>query len=160
MCTNQTNPKCDRSLTIVAVTFGFLLIALAAGPSRAETGGSGFQIVVHESNPVSTLDKRQVSRLFLKRARTWENRERVEPVDQAENSDVRELFTDEVHGRSTRAIKSYWLRMIFTGEATAPPEVEGDAAVLAYIASNASAIGYVRTDTDLPAGVKAVSLAD
>ena len=117
---------------------------------------SEFKVVVNADNPLSEIDRDQLSKLFLKRARKTEAR----PVDQSESSQVREAFSKEIHGRSVKAIKSYWLRMIFSGDASAPPELGSDQAVLSYIAANGDAIGYVGSDVAIPGNLKVVTVVN
>ena len=142
-----------------AILFALVGMLLPAATLPAVAEGS-FQIVVNTSNPISEIDKGQLSKLFLKRARSWENNRVAQPVDQMESSSVRADFSKSVHGRSVKAIKSYWLRMIFSGDGSAPLELSSDSAVLSYVADNTDAVGYIAAGTQLPTGVKTLTVVD
>jgi len=131
-----------------------LLVAVAATPARA----ASYKLVVHQSNPVTSLSADQVEKLFLKKVTRWDTGGEVQPVDQADSSPVRASFCQEILGKDVPAIKSYWQKMIFSGRATPPPELSSDAEVLEFVRSNRGAIGYVAAGTAVGDGVKTVEL--
>jgi ABC-type phosphate transport system substrate-binding protein len=117
-------------------------------------------VVVHASNPTTTMTASEVSTLFLKRVTRWSSGERVEPIDQPSESSVRERFSTAIHGRDVAWVESYWNKMIFSGRASPPPKANNDRAVLSFVATNREAIGYVSRDTSLPSNVKAIAIVD
>jgi hypothetical protein len=60
-----------------------------------------------------------------------------------ESSRVREAFSQAVHGRSAAAVRSYWLKILFSGRGVPPPERRSDREVLAYVQERPGAVGYV-----------------
>lgn len=140
--------------------FVALLAVLAMAAPRAATAQSAtYKVIVNRANPVSSLTKDEVSRLFLKKVTTWSNAKPVAVVEQKASSPVRETFTKIVHGRQLAYITSYWQQMIFSGRATPPPEKASDAEVSAFVSENQAAIGYVDANTPLPSGVKVLTIA-
>lgn len=140
-----------------------VLVALGSGVSLPVPGAAqsdGFVVIVNESNPVSSIAKKELSNFFLKKVTAWNDGDGVKPVDLGARDPVREAFSKSVHGRAANAIKSFWQRQIFSGRGTPPPEVSSEAEVMAYVASEAGGVGYVGATTPLGAGVKAISLAD
>jgi ABC-type phosphate transport system substrate-binding protein len=117
--------------------------AFAVAPLAGHAEGHGFKIVVNESCPVQALTREQASRLFLGKVAEWPGGVRALPIDQREGSAVREAFTRAVHRRSVAAVKLLWQQAIFSGRRLPPPEVSGDAAVIARVKSEPGAIGYV-----------------
>jgi ABC-type phosphate transport system substrate-binding protein len=83
----------------------------------------------------------------------------VQIVDQQEESEVRKQFTREIHGRQVTSVKSYWQQMIFSGRDVPPPEKASDAEVLAFVAANPNAIGYVSAAAPSAPSVKAIEVA-
>lgn len=59
------------------------------------------------------------------------------------------------YGKSVSFINAYWARILFTGRATPPRQVEDNDAVIDVVKKNPSAIGYVAAVTKLD-GVKVV----
>jgi ABC-type phosphate transport system substrate-binding protein len=133
------------------------LIALAGSPLPA--GDQGYWVVVHPDNPVQTLERSEVSRLFLKKTTKWADGRLVNPVDLPEKTATRAAFSRDIHGRSVSAIKKYWQQMVFSGKAAPPPEVPAEADVLAQVRSDPSAVGYV-SDEAVLRGVKILDVVD
>jgi ABC-type phosphate transport system substrate-binding protein len=103
-----------------------------------------FKIIVHASNPNSELTKNQISKLFLKKVKMWEDmNEAVLPIDLVADSPVREEFSAEIHGKKVSPIKAYWQKQIFSGRNVPPEEKASDEGVLEYVEENVGAIGYV-----------------
>lgn len=121
----------------------------------------GFVLVVNEANPVSELRREEVERIFMrkiKRWSDWDERLRIEPVDHKDITPVRERFSRLVHKKPARHVVEYWRRLIFSGRELGPEALDSDAEVLAFVAANRGAIGYVSTAARLVPGVKVVRL--
>ena len=138
-----------------------LLLALAtalAGAGRAHAQEAPYRIIVNSKNPVASLPRDDVSKMFMKKILAWPSGETVQPVDQAEDTDVRRVFSKRVLGRDVAAVKGYWQQAIFTGRSFPPVEKASDGDVAAFVASTPSAIGYVSSVALLPGGVKVVKV--
>jgi hypothetical protein len=117
-----------------------------------------FKLVVNASNPADEMPKKQVSRFFLKKEKTWPNGLVVAPVDQLTSSPIREVFSKVVHGKRAQAIENYWQKLIFSGSGTPPLKLASDEEILEFILYNVGAIGYVAAETTLFDGVKALEI--
>ena len=137
-----------------------VVAVLAMGGVTTSQAADGYKVVVNVGNPLDTATKAQVSDLFLKKTATWSNGVEVEPIDLYPTSDLRETFSEAVHGRSVAAVKSYWQRLIFSGEAVPPPEIENEKQVMFWVGSSPGAIGYVSASTPLGEGVKVLRVTD
>jgi ABC-type phosphate transport system substrate-binding protein len=137
----------------------FLLVGLVflvvAGVTSAQD--ASFKVVVNNANPISSLSMDALSKLFLKKATTWQNGREVIPVDQSERSQIRESFSMQIHGRPVAAIKSYWQQQMFSGRATPPPTKSSDGELLSFVQQNPDAIGYVSSDVAI-SGVKVINI--
>jgi len=131
-----------------------LLLSFMSIPSAQTTG---FKIIVNQGTDITSLTKKQVSRLFLKKVKTWDDDLKVAPVDLPSTADVRGIFSKEIHGKSVSAVKAYWQQRVFSGRDVPPPEKESDASVVAFVRNNPGAIGYVSEDADVR-GVKVVAI--
>ena len=130
-------------------------LAVLQQPAAAQ---QGFVVIVHPSNPVSSLSAAELSRIFLKKTVKWEGGSRVEPVDLAASSAVRGRFSQAVHGKGTSAISAYWQKMIFSGRDIPPAELGTAAEVIAFVASHRGGVGYIAEGTALGEGVKAIRI--
>jgi len=155
-----------------AALFAIVAAALAAAPlaavQAARDGGvaglhtrtataqatRGFVVIVHEDNDQAGIQLDLLSKIFLKKVQKWPTGPVIATVDQPSSAAVRERFTKSVHRRSIAAVNAYWQQRIFSGHQLPPAELDGDAAVIAFVRGNPDAIGYVAAGTPLPAGVK------
>ncbi|WP_341304436.1 phosphate ABC transporter substrate-binding protein [Pseudomonas sp. TMP25] len=64
-------------------------------------------------------------------------------VDHKDWSPTKEKFYSAVTNKSESQLKSYWSGLVFTGKGQPLPSVAGDADVVAKVAAEADAIGYV-----------------
>ena len=64
-------------------------------------------------------------------------------VDQAGWTPAKEAFYAGATSKNESQLKSYWSGLIFTGKGQPLPSVADDAAVVAKVAAEADAIGYV-----------------
>ena len=124
-----------------------------SGASYAQS----YYVIVNEDNPISSLDKSELSDYFMKKTQKYPDGTRVLPVDQKGSSAVRKGFTSDVHNKTVTAVKSFWQQSVFQGRNTPPVEKSSDAAVIAYIANNPGAIGYVSSRVNVT-GVKIVAV--
>jgi len=135
-----------KKFAFSALLIGF---ALGIGLGLLWAGESSFKVVVNSENPVDSMARDEVSKLFLKKVGSWAHGMTVLPVDQLGTAEVREKFSKEIHGKSVATIKNYWQQQIFSGRNAPPPEKASDDEVFSYVKSNTGAIGYVsgRADT-------------
>lgn len=63
--------------------------------------------------------------------------------DQAGWNATKEAFYTKVTSKNEAQLKSYWSGLVFTGKGQPLPSVGGDADVVAKVAGEADAIGYV-----------------
>ena len=80
---------------------------------------------------------------FLKKVTRWADGEAIKPVDLRQSAAARVKFSERVLKRTVGAVRSYWQQRIFSGRDVPPPELDSDDAVVAFVAKNAGAVGYV-----------------
>jgi hypothetical protein len=158
--TRAMRPSRRRRMSVVLTVCALFVSATGAHTAHAQTSTEpSFKIVVNATNPVSSLSREELSRLFLKKVTSWKDSKPVTLVDQRASNPVRESFTRDVHGRQVASVTSYWQQMIFAGRAIPPVEKSSDLDVATFVASNPAAIGYVSANADLPPGVKAIAIS-
>ena len=134
-----------------------VLAALLIVPVAAD---AAVKVIVHPSNGVASLTKEKAGEIFLKKLTRWENGKSIVPVDQSDKTEVREDFSHSVLSKEVAWVKSYWQKMIFSGRATPPAELAGDAEVISFVKANPDAIGYVSEAAAAAPGVKAVEVKE
>lgn len=157
---SSTNGVLARRALLVSLALGALTLPVAFDDPAQAQEGAAYKVVVNAANPASAESKSTLSKIFLKKVREWDNKEKVNPYDLDEKSEARKAFSDAVHGKSVSAIKSYWQRMIFSGRDVPPDEIASEADLLKKVAADKGAIGYVAGKTPLPDGVKELKVKD
>ena len=122
-----------------------LVLGIALLPAHAQS----IEVIVHPDNNVKSITKDELSKIFLKRLRTWADRTPAVPVDQVPDSPMRLEFTRLVHQRRVVNVEVYWKRQIFSGRAAPPQEVADDEAVLEFVRNTPGAVGYVSKSAPL-----------
>jgi len=79
----------------------------------------------------------EVANIFLGKDKSMKG------IDQAGWTPAKEAFYAGVTSKNESQLKSYWSGLIFTGKGQPLPSVADDAAVMAKVAAEADAIGYV-----------------
>ncbi len=117
------------------VLSSLLLAAMAAAafPAAAET-----VVIVSPKNPASRMFSEQAAQFFLGKSSQFT------PIDQAEGSAIRTEFYKKVSNMDPNQVKAGWLKLVFTGKATAEPkEYKSNAEVKKAVADDPKAIGYI-----------------
>jgi ABC-type phosphate transport system substrate-binding protein len=154
MTQHRTVPILSTSITVVC-----LLMLCLTVPTEAAAQDT-FVIVVHASNPVSTLSAEDVSKLFMKRVATWADGLPVLPTNLPADSQLRDRFSRQIHGKPAAPIVAYWQQQIFSGRGLPPVEKASESEVLRFVRQNRNAIGYVSATTEIGAGVKTLRVSD
>ena len=154
----MSNRWLERARLVIVTAVAVAITGLAPVSAAAQNGG--FVVVVNASNPTGSISRSDLSKIFTKKTRAWPSGAAALPVDLAAGSTVRDAFTEKVHGKSTRAIGSYWQQQIFSGREVPPPERKSDDEVLDYVRTNAGGVGYVAANTRLGTGVKVLTVTD
>jgi len=138
------------------------LVLVASATWAAESDADSpldLQIIVNAGNPVRSVTREEAKRAFLKQMSRWDSELRVEPVDQSLVSPVRLAFTrDVLRMERLSDVRAHWQKLIFTGRGTAPPVVNTDAEVIAFVADRPGAVGYVSRSASLPAAVRRIEI--
>lgn len=134
---------------------GLLFAALILAPATPGRAAEGYKVIVHPSNPVTSLSRDQIARYFLKKTPAWPSGTTVAAVDQVKESATREAFSRDILKKTVSAVIFYWQQKVFDGLALPPVEKKGDAAVVAFVEDNEAAIGYVSAGASI-GGAKVV----
>ncbi len=100
-------------------------------------------VVIGNPSGVDNLSSSDVKKLFLGKSTKLSNGTTARIVELADGSEGRIAFHEVATGRSEAQIQSAWSRLVFTGKAEAPIQVADYKAVVAEVAANSNAVGYV-----------------
>jgi ABC-type phosphate transport system substrate-binding protein len=120
-------------LTVLAC---LALLPLLPIQARADT-----VVVVNAAN-TTAVDEAAISKIFLKQVKSFPDGSPAAPVNQKKGPST-EDFRAKLLKKNAAQFKAFWAQQIFTGGAKPPPELDGDEAVLKYVAETPGGIGYV-----------------
>lgn len=128
--------------------FALAYLALSGVGAGAAPEAGAYQIIVHPSHGIAEVPRGFLADAFLKKVTRWPDDSVIRPADLAATAPARTGFSTDVLRRSLEAVKAYWQRRIFAGQAVPPPEFARDADVISYVLQHPNAIGYISATTD------------
>jgi ABC-type phosphate transport system substrate-binding protein len=128
-------------------------IAAAVLLSTATLAGADPVLVVNAATTADISDE-AAAKIFLRQVKTFPDGSPASPVSQKE-SPVTEAFRAQVLKKNASQLKAYWAQQVFTGGGKPPSELDGDDAVLKYVAETPGGIGYVESGKT-KAGVRVI----
>jgi len=112
-------------------------------------------VIVHPSHPNDSMSSTEIERYYMGKTISFQNGRTAIPLDLPQGSYESEIFLHEVIGRTDAQYQAYWSRLFFTRKGTPPKVIATSAAVMATVANNRDAIGYV-DESVVDASVKVV----
>lgn len=114
-----------------------LAMSLCSGMAMADVA-----VVVHPSN-TDSLDQATISRIFLNKKKSFPSGNKALPLAMAEGDAATEEFNSAVLKKTAAQLTAFWSKLVFTGKGQPPKAFDSTAAMLAEVASNPDAIGYI-----------------
>jgi ABC-type phosphate transport system substrate-binding protein len=145
--------RTSQSIATLALT-ALALAAAAPAPAAAQGTTPSYVVVVNAANPLTSLSKGDLAKIFLKKVDRWSNGQQATPVNLGDTSPARERFTRDILGKSITALESYWQQQIFSGKNVPPVSKASDAEVIEFVRANPGAVGYVSAKAADAPGVK------
>lgn len=141
-----------KLILIVIIIFAAMILA-----EEAKT----YKVIVNESNPINSITKKELAKIFFKKLTKWDSGSAILLVDQDESSPVREIFCKDVLKKSVAKTKVFWQEQIFSGRGVPPIEKASDKEVIDYVKSNPGAIGYISVNATIPSsGIKVIEVKE
>lgn len=110
-------------------------------------------VIVNAANAAS-LDDEAVAALFLGQAKTFAGGTEAVPVNQKDSAAATGEFSGRYLKKTPAQLRAFWAKQVFTGAGRPPKELDGDEAVIKFVAATPGAIGYIEGKPG--PGVKAV----
>jgi ABC-type phosphate transport system substrate-binding protein len=115
-----------------------LISAMFAQQAHAELA-----IIAHRDNAMMGISRDQLKRIYLGKSPSFPDGRSVKAVDQVVGSQARDQFNRKVLQMTESKRKSYWSRLVFTGKGKPPKSLNGDTAVLEWVANHPEGLGYI-----------------
>jgi ABC-type phosphate transport system substrate-binding protein len=115
--------------------------ALLIASARATPAEPALVVIVNRHRPAA-LSLAEVSNIYLKKRRFWDDGTPIVPLNREPGSGAREDFSRRILGAPSGAFAAYWNQQYFHG-VFPPVALSSGAAVKRYVAAERDAIGYV-----------------
>ena len=131
-----------------------MLIVIIAAPCIAQSDGSEYVIVANKQVAGSSINVAALKGIYLREVRNWANSEgEIIPVDLTTANG----FYQNLFGKSYVQMQAYWLSMRIKHSIDLPVSKKDAESVKQFIASNKSAIGFLK-NSDLDDRVKVLKV--
>lgn len=100
-------------------------------------------VVIVNINNSAALTKKEISKIFLKKLKTYPNKKKVIAINLPQNNTTRNAFEAAVLNKTSSQVKAYWAKLLFSGKGNPPKELSTEKEVMAFIANNINAIAYI-----------------
>ena len=120
----------------------FLLAAILLTVFFTSQTYAEYVVIVNPDNS-NTLTEKQISDIFMAKAKTYPDGSSAKPLDRPERSPIRVSFINTILGKNEVQFKSYWARLIFTGRAIPPQIVDSDNETKKLVSSDPQYIGII-----------------
>ncbi len=104
------------------------------------SGTAELVVIVNPASGVESMDDGDVVNIYMGRYQKLSSGITAFPVDL---SPQRSAFYQQLVDKTLPEINSYWARLVFSGRASPPRQVQDADEVMAIVSNNRGAIGYV-----------------
>lgn len=109
----------------------------------SEAGGEAIVVIVNKANPASSLGVSDLRPIFQTTKTSWSSGGDAIPFNLPFDNGLRQEFDRAVLGLDPDRVARYWQDRKIRGGARAPKQVASVGAVLAAVAANPGAVGYL-----------------
>ena len=107
------------------------------------TAQADLVVIAHPSNAESQVSLDTVRDIYLGKMTTFPGGGKLAAVDQKDGSPAKADFQAKVLRMNADQVKTYWSKLIFSGQGTPPRVMGNNAEVRGWVASNPNGIGYI-----------------
>lgn len=118
-------------------------IAACAALAMPAVSRADVVTVVSAKSSVTSLSASQVADIFLGKTSRFPDGTLAVPIDQPEESGMRDRFYAQFTGKSPAQVKAHWSKIIFTGRGQPPREARDAREAKRILADNPNAIAYI-----------------
>jgi hypothetical protein len=120
----------------------FVLFAVLFALQFAHSARAQVLVIANPSVKAADVRKTDLRDVFTGNATSLPDGSRVAPI-LLKAGPVHEEFLQVYIGKNDTAYRAGWRSLVFSGQASMPKSLDGDAAVVDFVAHNAGAIGYI-----------------
>jgi len=128
----------------LAFALALFVLALTAAPETvAQNRPARLVVVVPAENGIGRLDRITLRNIYLGLTTFWPTGVRVKPYNRVHDSASGKAFFRDVLGMTPARYRYTWQKQQLSGQGVEPEVVAGVTSLVARVAANAGAIGYI-----------------
>ena len=112
-------------------------------------------LIVHKDFPMDKISKKSLKKIYRNKMKKWKHGGSI-VRSFLKKGKTHKVFC-KVLKKSPSKLDRFWLKQVFTGKGAAPESFSNGKAMIAFIAENKNALGYVDSSIDT-SNVKIISL--
>jgi ABC-type phosphate transport system substrate-binding protein len=132
------------------------LVWVCDGGGAAHADGDEIAVIVNKTNGVGPMNRSQLGALFKAKSSQFPGGARATPVNLPPESPARQAFDSAVLGLKPDEVERFWVDSKIRSGVGSPRKLAGAAALIRFVSSDESGIGYVPT-SELSDGVRVVA---
>ena len=142
----------------IGVVINLVGLVLASGLDASASDASvDFKVIVNAKVVGQKLPRAVLAEIYLGTVERWGDGTIITAVDLSSTSPVRAAFSQQALGMRVEAVRFHWLRQLENGKRP-PISKSSDEDVIAYVASERGAVGYVSFAAHVPATVREITV--
>lgn len=122
-------------MSIALAILGFATPALA-----------GEILIANSGNGVAKVSKKTLKKMLLGKGKKWKGGEKV-VLGTLAGGTIHEKFIKKFAGKTAKQFTNYWRKMVFSGKGKMPKSFESEDDLIAFVAENDGALGYIDSAT-------------
>ncbi len=140
------------------LVFGALAVAfsLSIPAGHASADAEEIVVIVHKSNPIAPMNRSQLGSLFKARSSEFPGGGRATAVNLPPETPSRQDFDFAILGMKPDEVERFWLDSKIRSGVGSPRKLPGAAAVVRFVSTDETGIGYVPT-SDASSAVRIVA---
>jgi ABC-type phosphate transport system substrate-binding protein len=141
-----------RIFNVAAISLAGLATVLWAISGQASASSKReLVVIVNKANTAGSISKVELSSIYLGKRKTWATGDIVKPCDLQEPGVDEEQtsmshFSAKYLNKDMPTLKSYWIKMIFSGKGEPPQVFKKAEDVIHVVSEDPASLGYVYSD--------------
>ena len=154
-----------RIINVTALVLTALVTVLWTVSGQADASSKReLVVIVNKANTVGSISKAELASIYLGKRKMWVTGDIVKPCDLQEPGVDEEqtsmgYFSARYLNKDMPTLKSYWIKMIFSGKGEPPPSFKKPEEVIRFVSENPGSLGYIYSD-HVAGAVRVVPIGD
>lgn len=141
-----------RIVNVAVLALTGLATVLWAVPGQADAASKReLVVIVNKANTLGSISRAELSSIYLGKRKMWATGDAVKPCDlqepgMDEDQAAMGQFSARYLNKDLSSLKSYWIKMIFSGKGEPPQAFKKPEDVIRFVSEYPGSVGYLYSD--------------